>query len=35
MENMIENNEIDTELDTVFEVEEITECIPASLQSDQ
>jgi hypothetical protein len=35
MENMIENNELDTNLDAVLEIEEVTECIAASLQSDQ
>jgi hypothetical protein len=35
MENMIENNELDTELDAVLEIEEVAECIAASLQSDQ
>lgn len=35
MENMLENSELDIELDAVLEIEEVTECIAASLQSDQ
>lgn len=35
MENTLENNELDIELDAVLEIEEIVECIAASLQSDQ
>jgi hypothetical protein len=31
----MENNELDTELDAVLEIEEVTECIIASLQCDQ